>query len=169
MNTLDAIYNRRSIRRYKQIQIEKAKVEELLKSAMYAPSARNMQPWQFIVVDDREMLDKLATAHPYAKMLYEAPLAILVCGDEKLDETAGYWIQDCSAATQNILLAAYELGLGTVWLGVYPREPRVNAMKELFQLPDHIHPITLIAIGYSDEEKERPDRFKPERIHYNKW
>ncbi|GAB4302495.1 MAG: nitroreductase family protein [Marinilabiliales bacterium] len=169
MDTLKAIFERRSIRKYKSTPVEEEKINMLLKAGMYAPSARNQQPWHFIVIDDRKILNDLATIHPYAKMLLEAPLAILVCSDDTLEETKGYQAVDCSAATQNILLAAHDLGLGSVWLGVYPREQRMNDIKNLFALPKHIHPISLIAIGYPDETKEVPDRFHPERIHINKW
>jgi nitroreductase len=169
MNTIDCLLNRRSIRKYKDKQVPKETIDKILEAAMYAPSARNLQPWHFVVISKRDMLDKLSEVHPYAKMLKEAPVAILVCGDQSIDETVGYLSQNCAAATQNILLAAHELGLGSVWLGVYPREPRILAMKELFNLPEHILPISLIVIGYSDEEKTRPDRVIAERIHYEKW
>jgi len=142
---------------------------DLLKAGMYAPSARNLQPWYFIYTDKRKTLNELSEIHPYAKMLKEATLAILVCGDLKLEENLNYIIQDCSAATQNILLAATDLGLGSVWLGIQPREDRVKNMKSFFNLPDNIIPISLISIGYPDEIKQLPERFNPERVKYNDW
>ena len=169
METLLAIHNRRSIRKYKSQIVEPEKIELLLKAAMYAPSARNTQSWQYIVITDRSKLDEIRKVHPYAGMLKEATLSILVCGDKTLETNEGYLNTNCSASTQNILLAAHDLGLGSVWLGVYPREERINAMVTLFKLPDHILPISLIAFGYPAESKEYPDRFLPERIHYNKW
>lgn len=169
METLNAIISRRSIRKYKSQAVESEKIEQLLKAAMYAPSARNTQSWQFIVISERAMLDEIRKVHPYAGMLKEATLAILICGDKTLETNEGYLNTNCSASTQNILLAAHDLGLGSVWLGVYPREERMNALSSLFKLPEHIIPISLVAIGYPAETKEIPDRFLPERIHYNKW
>ena len=169
MNTIDAIITRRSIRKYKNILIENSTVLELLKAGMYAPSARNVQPWYFVYTDKRDKLDELSEIHPYAKMLKEASLAILVCGDLEIEKTFSYIIQDCSAATQNILLAATDIGLGSVWLGIQPREDRIQNMKSYFNLPDHIIPVSLIAIGYPDEIKPTPERFIKERVKYNNW
>ena len=136
---------------------------------MQAPSARNFQPWQFIVTTERNILDKIPKVHPYAEMMYQATLAILVCGDLNLEKSVEYCAVNCSAATQNILLAAHDCGLGAVWLGVYPREERIAGLKKLFNIPDDIIPISLIACGYPDEELEAEDRFKRERIHKNHW
>lgn len=169
MEIIEGIITRRSIRKYTDKKISDDQINTLLKSGMYAPSANNKQPWHFIVINDRKILSKIADIHPYAKMLTEAQLAILVCGDELLENGSGYWVVDCSAATQNILLAAHGLGLGAVWLGLHPREERKQAIKELFNLPNNIQPLSLLSIGYPNENKELPDRFKPERIHYNKW
>jgi len=169
MEIIEGIITRRSIRKYTDKKISDDQINTLLKSGMYAPSANNKQPWHFIVINDRKILSKIADIHPYAKMLIEAQLAILVCGDELLENGSGYWIVDCSAATQNILLAAHGIGLGAVWLGLHPREERKQAIKELFNLPKNIQPLSLISIGYPNENKELPDRFKPERIHYNTW
>jgi len=169
MEIIEGIITRRSIRKYTDKKISDDQINTLLKSGMYAPSANNKQPWHFIVINDRKILSKIADIHPYAKMLIEAQLAILVCGDELLENGSGYWIVDCSAATQNILLAAHGIGLGAVWLGLYPREERKQAIRELFNLPNNIQPLSLISLGYPNESKELPDRFKPERIHYNKW
>lgn len=169
METMEAIITRRSIRKYEKKAIEKEKVEQLLKAAMYAPSARNYQPWHYIVIDNREMLDKLAEVHPYGEMLKEAPLGILICGDINLEPTKEYIAVDCSAATQNLLLAAHDLDLGAVWLGVYPREERSKAISELLNLPENIIPVSLISVGYPAEKKAVPKRFRIERIHYNGW
>lgn len=169
MDLLDGIFTRRSIRKYTKKEITKEHIDTILKAGMYAPSARNQQPWHFIVVTERETLNKIKDIHPYAKMLSESQLAILVCGDEELELSKGYWVVDCSAATQNILLAAHGLGLGTVWLGLHPREERKDAISKLFNLPSHIQPLSLISVGYPGEFKEDPERFKPERIHYNAW
>lgn len=149
--------------------ISRQEVNALLEAGMYAPSARNEQPWHFVVVTERELLNRLMDAHPYASMLAEAPLAILVCGDTDLEKSKGYWPVDCSAATQNILLAAHDRGFGSVWLGVYPRDERMEAIKSIFSLPANIQPFSLIALGYAAEDKEPPERFRPERIHLNGW
>jgi len=169
---MDAIKNllqRRSIRKYTDKPVAEAIIKDLLNAGMHAPSARNIQPWHYVVINDRHILDELAVAHPHAKMLKQATLAILVCGDKKLQEMDGYIIQDCSAATQNILLAAHAHGLGSVWLGMYPREQRMQGVAKLLDLPDHILPVSLISIGYPDEQKEAPERYKSDRIHFNKF
>ncbi len=166
---IDAILKRRSIRRYRGEPVDKSKINELLTAGMYAPSARNQQPWHFLVIEDRELLKRIMEVHPYASMLSGAALAILVLGDETLEITRGYWPVDCAAATQNILLAAHALGLGAVWLGVYPREERQKAIREIFVLPSHIHPFSLVSVGYPAEDKPVPVRFKEDRIRWNKW
>lgn len=168
-NIQEVILTRRSIRKYISKPITNDQVENLLKAAMYAPSARNEQPWHYIVINDRYILDKIIEAHPYANMLKEAALAIIVCADENIEKTEGYWVQDCSAATQNILLAAHAMGLGSVWLGVYPREERILAIKTLFKLPENIQPLSIIAIGHPDEQKAMPERYFKNRIHTNQW
>lgn len=169
MDLIEGIFTRRSIRKYTDQKISEEHINTLVKAGMYAPSASNQQPWHFIVITERSVLDEIEKVHPYAKMLQEAQLAILVCGDEKKELSKGYWVVDCSAATQNILLAAQGIGLGAVWLGIHPREERKNEIRQIFNLPEHIQPASLISIGYPDENKEMPERFKPERIHYNAW
>jgi nitroreductase len=169
MEVMEAVLNRRSIRKYLDKAVEDDIVKTLLKAAMYAPSARNYQPWHFIVIDDREVLDRVPTVHPYAEMIYGAPLSILVCGDRKLEPMDEYLAINCSAATQNMLLTAHDLGLGAVWLGVYPRKERMKGLSKLVGLPEHVIPISLVVAGYPDEEIARPERFKEERIHYNLW
>jgi nitroreductase len=169
MNLLKIIMNRRSIRKFKNARVENEKINLLLKAAMYAPSAVNKQPWHFIVIDDRTTMNKIMEIHPSSRMLETASHVIVVCGDEELQHGPGYWIADCGAATQNILLAATTMGLGSCWVGSYPRENRMTAFKELFDLPAHINVFALVAIGYTDERKEMPARYKPERIHHNRW
>ena len=166
---MDAILNRKSIRKYKGIGVSNKDVEELLRAAMAAPSAGNEQPWEFVVLRDKEIMTKITEVHQYAKMLPNADVAIVVCGDVEKEKYKGYWVQDCSAATQNILIAAEEKGLGAVWLGVYPVEDRVNAVKELLNLPSSVIPLSIIPIGYPDEERKAADRFDKTRIHYDIW
>lgn len=169
MELWEAILTRRSIRKFTSQPISDEQIEKILRAGMQAPSARNKQPWHFVVVKNRELLDKISVIHPYAYMLKEAPLGILICGDSKIEITIEYIVQDCSAATQNMLLAAHDLGLGAVWLGIYPREPRIKALRELLKIPENIIPISMIAVGYPNEKKTPENRFKPERIHYDKW
>jgi len=136
---------------------------------MFAPSARNTQPWHFIVITDRELLGRIPHIHPYADMCYEISCAILVCGDLNMESLEGYLALNCGAATQNILLAAHDIGLGAVWLGVYPRKERMDPIAELLKIPKNIIPISLVAVGIPEETKEKPERFIEERIHYNVW
>ncbi len=169
METLQTILTRRSIRKYKTEPLPDEHVERILEAAMYAPSARNTQAWQFVVIDDREMLDRIPAAHPYAAMVREAPLVIAVCGDRRLEAADGYLAENCSAATQNMLLAAHDMGYGSCWLGVYPREERITAVRELLELPSYILPISLVVMGTPAEIKSTPKRFMPERVHHNGW
>ncbi len=145
-------------------------VETLLKAAMYAPSAVNKQPWHYIVFRDRKIMEKIIQFHEYASMLRQADVAILVCWDEELQHDTGYGPVDCSAATQNILLAAYGLGLGSVWVGLYPRIQQNGFNSWIYSsLPQNIRPFSIISLGYPAEEKKMPDRFKRDRIHFEKW
>ena len=169
MNTLEAIISRRSIRKFEEKPVPQEMVDELLKSAMYAPSAKNYRTWHFLVINERTKLDELSDLHPSAKMLKTATLAILVCGDRNLDPMDGYLAINTSAATQNILLAAHEMGLGSVWIGVFPREERIEEMVRYFNFPENILPVNLIAIGWPGEERPVPERFEPQKIHYNAW
>ncbi len=166
---IDAILKRRSIRHYRGISVDKSIIRELLIAGMYAPSARNEQPWHFLVIDERSLMSKIMEVHPYASMLAGAAFAILVCGDETLERSRGYWPVDCAAATQNILLAAHAMELGAVWLGVYPRIERQQGIRDIFKLPSHIQPFSLISVGYPAEKKPVPDRFREDRIRWNRW
>jgi nitroreductase len=166
---MKAIRARRSIRRFTSEPLSDDAIKALLEAAMSAPSAGNQQPWEFVVVTDRKILDQIPDVHPYAQMCKQAPAAILVCGNLERDTHRGFWVQDCSAATQNILIAATEQGLGAVWCGVYPREDRVSGLRKLFELPDHIMPLALIPIGHSAEKRPPSDRFDLARIHRDRW
>ncbi len=169
MDAMKAIMTRRSIRKYTRDAVSDELIGKLLRAAMSAPSAGNQQAWRFVVITERGILDDIPKYHPYSKMLREAPLAILVCGDLELVTRKGYWIQDCAAATENILISANALGLGAVWLGVYPREERVVGIKKLLDLPDHIIPLSLIPIGHPAESLPPSDRFDESKICYNGW
>lgn len=168
---LDNIATRTSIRDYEARPVEKEKVEKMLRAAMAAPTAMNKQPWHFVVVDQRSVLDSLADANPNAKMLLKAPLAIVVCGDmDKVIEGGGrdFWIQDASAATENLLLAAHAMGLGAVWTGAYPSEERSKAISATLSLPDNLVPLNMIVIGYPAEHPQPKDKFKEENITFKR-
>ncbi|MGD2144537.1 MAG: nitroreductase family protein, partial [Anaerolineae bacterium] len=148
---IQTILARRSIRKYTPEPVSQEDIRTLLRAAMAAPSASNCKPWQFIVVTERETLDALAEAHLHGKMLFEAPLGIPLRGD--LTEMERYWVQDCSAAKENLLLEAAALGLGAVWLGVYPREQDVAAVRRILAIPKCVTPLSVVSIGHPAEEK----------------
>ena len=174
MNTLEAIHTRRSVRHYQDKPIAEKIINQLLRAAMQAPSARNEQPWHFIVITDKTLLAEIPRIHPHAAMAPQAAAAILVCGDPELTPVPGYLIQDCCLAAHTILLAAHELRLGAVWTGIYPREERMQAMRALFKIPDRIIPLALIPLGYpanleANETRQPENRYHEERIHFNGW
>ncbi len=169
MDTLEAIHSRRSVRRYEDRPVPEELVRKLLAAASSAPSARNQQPWQFVVIDDRQILAEIAVVNPNAQMARRAPLGILVCGDLGLETSPGYWVVDCAAAVENMLLAAHALGLGAVWTGVYPRQERMDGLRRIAKLPDGIMPHSLVVFGYPAEQPPPQDRFRPERVHRNTW
>jgi nitroreductase len=169
MDALEAILTRRSIRKYEEKPVPEELVKKLLAAAMSAPSANNTQPWHFVVVTDRQLLAEIPKVNPYAKMAADAPLAILVCGDATLELAPGYWVVDCAAAVENLLLAAHALGLGAVWTGIYPRDERMNGFRHLFGLPHHVAAHSLIVLGYPAETVPPDDRYRQERIHRDRW
>lgn len=169
---MKTIFNRRSTRSFNSKRISHEQLESLLCAGMAAPSAVNKQPWAFVVIDNRVILDELGEALPYAKMLHTAQAAIVVCGDMTKalpDWQQEYWIQDCSAATQNILIQAEEMGLATVWTGVYPGKDRVKIIREKLGLPEHIIPLNVIPIGYPEHEEKPKNKYNTENIHWNNW
>lgn len=169
MDAMEAILSRRSIRRYTTQPVSDETIEELLKAAMSAPSAGNEQPWHFVVIKERELLNEIPNFHQHANMLKEAPLAILVCGDKRLQKYEGYWVQDCSAATQNLLTAVQAKGLGAVWLGIYPIEERLIGLRKLLGIPEEVMPFSLLSIGYPAEQKPPAERYDASRVHRNQW
>lgn len=167
---LDNIATRTSVRDYEARPVEKEKIEKMLRAAMAAPTAMNKQPWHFVVVDQRNVLDALAGTNPYAKMLKKAPLAIVVCGNtDKMIEGGGrdFWIQDASAATENLLLAAHAMGLGAVWTGAYPSEERCISISKVLSLSDNLIPLNMIVVGYPAEQPQPKQKFKEENVSYN--
>jgi len=168
---LSPLFNRRSVRAYMDGQITDAQIQDLLESAMAAPSAVAKDPWHFIVIRDRQKRSLMADALPNGQMLRTAPVAILVCGD--IEKAHGgelsYMLQDCSAAIENLLLAASMLGLGACWLGVHPREERITALTALFRLPSTIIPVSAIALGCPAAKPEPRTRFNRAAVHQETW
>lgn len=170
---LQAIANRSSVRHYQDRRIERETIEILLRAAMAAPSAKNVQPWRFLVTENRKSMDELAGVLPFGAMLRHAPLAIMVGADLDTAEagTPGYdyWKLDCSAATQNLLLAAEAVGLGAVWLGVTPIPDRIENVGRILELPVNVAPLCVIALGYPERAAQPKDKYDPGKIHWEKW
>ena len=162
------IFERRSVRQYTEKELSQEVIENLLRAAMRAPSASNHQPWEFVVLRERAQIDRIPEIHPYAQMLKQATCAIVVCGNKQRQPTE-FWVQDCSAATQNLLLEAVHFGVGAVWLGVYPMEERTKAVQELLGLPEYIVPLNVISLGYPAQIPEPIDTYRPEFVHWEKW
>lgn len=169
MDALTAVFTRRSIRSYTNQPVSDETVKLLLQAAMAAPSAKNAQSSEFIVIRDKKTLQQIPGFHPFSKQVPNAQVAIVVCGNTKLQAAPGHWIPDASNASMNILLAAHSLGLGAVWTTFYPYEDRTAGIRKLLNLPDHIMPLNIIPIGYSKEKGNYQDRFKPDKVHYEKW
>lgn len=164
------ILTRTSIRKYTDQPVSKTDIETLLRAGMAAPTAVNRQPWHFVAVTDKAKLKELSGGR--GGMLEQCALAIVVCGNmEKTMQGKGqeFWIQDCSAATENILLAAHALGLGAVWTGGYPMEERVASISKALKLPETIIPLCTIVIGHPAESPTPKDKWKPENISYNEF
>ena len=171
-DTLDSIFNRKSVRKYSDRVIDDESLQLLIDAAMQAPSAVNRQPWEFVVIKDQEMKEKAAACNPYASFAKNASAIILVCGNmEKAlpGPSQIMWVQDCSAASENLLIAAQSLGLGAVWTGVYPSPDRMNALEKLLNLPDNILPLAMIPVGYPESEKSNHKKVNPVTVHYNGW
>ena len=163
---LDGILSRHSVRAFTGESVKEDDLNIILKAAMAAPSAMNIQPWSFIVVTDKVILINLCKALPYAKMLDKAGAAIIVCGDSK----EGNWVVDCAAATENILLAAHALGYGAVWTAVYKYESRIELVRSECKIPKDIIPLNVIPIGIPLKKNLKPiDKYKEDKIHKNVW
>jgi nitroreductase len=166
---MNSIFRRHSVRDYTDKAVADVTIHNILKAAMCAPSAGNERPWHFIVVKDKATLQHLSATHRHASMIARASVAIVICGDLDLEIKKSMWIQDCSAATENILIEVEELMLGAVWVGIYPREDRIEYVKKVFSLPVNIIPFSIVPIGYPAVNTDCPDRFDPSRIHYDRW
>ncbi len=171
MDFFDVVHTRRSIRKYAEGRepVTDEHLEKLLRAAMAAPSAGNQQPWRFLVVHEQKRLDQIPALHSYAKMVHQVGTAIVVCADPQGAKWPQFWPQDCSAATENLLLAARALGLGAVWCGIYPERERMAAFQRLFNLPEHVQPFALVPIGQMAGEAKVADRYRPELIHWETW
>lgn len=168
---LETIFKRRSIRTYTDEPVDDSTVHDLLEAAMAAPSAFARDPWHFIVVRSKATREKIAEVLPYAQMLLESPVGIVVCGDIETanGQQLSYLLQDCAAAIENILLGATGLGLGTCWCAIHPREERVAGITALFNLPENIIPVSVVALGHSAKESSPRTRYTDEAVHIEKW
>ena len=171
-STIDDIMTRTSVRAYSDKEVEQEKIDTLLRAAMAAPTAGNKQPWRFVVITDKAILDTISTNFKSMTMACNASLAVIMCGDTTATfdgDGRDYWIQDVSAASENLLLAAHAMGLGAVWCGIYPQMARVEQFSLMLDLPDNIIPMACICIGYPEGNTTPKDKWHPEYIHYNSW
>lgn len=169
---INNILTRVSVREFTGEKISEAQIDTLLRAAMSAPSAINKQPWAFIVVDDEAIIAQLGEALPYSRCSNHPAVAIIPCGDLSKaipGEMADFWINDVSAATENLLLAAHAMGLGAVWTGLHPDMNRAKLVQEMLGLPEHIIPLCVVPVGVPAEHPDIKDKYKPENIHYNGW
>ncbi len=169
MDILEALHTRRSIRKYTDTEISDADLHEILKCAMLAPSACNEQPWHFVAVRDEGQRKVLSGTTKYTHMAANAPLVIVVCASMQDDKAEGFWPQDCAAAIENMMLAARGLNIGAVWCGIYPVEEREAYLRKALSLPEDIVPMGMVCLGYPEQHFHEVDRFREDRIHYEKW
>jgi nitroreductase len=168
---LELLLGRRSIRVYSPGEIDELTVTKLLETAMAAPSAMTKDPWRFVVVREKQMLSQLTAALPGGKMLATAALAIVVCGDLEaaFERQLSFLLQDCSAATQNLLLGAHALGLGACWVGIHPSEDSVRRVKQLLSLPVNSVPLAAVALGHPGEQPGPRTRYNRDYVHHERW
>lgn len=168
---MNQIFKRRSVRKYTDAKISDEQVKQLIKAGMAAPSAKNSQEWVFIVIRDKAIFEAFLGVHPNAFALKTADVAILVCADlsKEKEPGQGWWIQDCAAAVQNMLLEATDMGLGSLWMGVHPKEDRLTCMKEVCKLPEHIEPLGLVSVGEPTKDYEPIDRYMEDRVFFNTY
>jgi len=169
MDALTAVMTRRSIRQFTDEPVTDEQLEILLRAAMAAPSAGNQQPWRFVVVRDDETRQRMAVATQYASPVGRAPVGIAVLADTRENKHPGYWVQDCSAAVENLLLAAHAIGLGGVWIGVYPHAEREAAVCEIVEAPEGFAALCMIAVGHPASPGPEVDRYNPEFVRQNRW
>jgi len=170
MNVITAITTRRSVRRFNSTGVHRELLQEVLDVASAAPSSGDARPWSFVVIDRPELLAQVSAINPYATAADTAPAGIVVCGVLHREKFPGFWVQDCSACTYAILLAAHAKGLGANWTGIYPMRERVDEFRRLLQLPEGVIPFSLVLLGYSDRRPGEPiDREAHDNTHYNMW
>lgn len=169
MDLFEALKTRRSIRKYTEEDVSDDDLHAMLDAAMHAPSACNEQPWHFIVVRQAPLRDILSKTSPHTHMASKAPLVIVICGDTSIEKASGMWVQDCAAATENLLLAARGRGLGSVWCGVHPVKEREEHIKTALGLPETVIPFGLVCIGHSEQPFKEEQRYNESRIHIEKW
>lgn len=169
MDIFEALLTRRSIRKYTDEKIGDEDLHKILDAAMHAPSARNEQPWHFVVVRDPAIREVLSKTTPYTHMAADAPVVIVVCGDLDQDKAEGMWVQDCAAATENLMLAARGLNIGTVWCGVHPVGNREEHVRKALNLPEKIIPFNLVCMGHPAQDFRREERFNKDRVHCDRW
>jgi nitroreductase len=163
---MNAIFKRRSIRKFKSDEVPLESIEEFIKAGMNAPSAWNQNLCHYIIINEQNKLDEISKMRHIIKGI---TVAILVCADINLEKSKGYWAIDCSASTENILIAIAENGFGSIWLSIYPRKDRMTGIKKILGLPKNILPFALLPVGYPAEDKPPNNKFEKSRIHYNKW
>lgn len=172
-NIYESIINRRSVRKFTDMHIEEEKLTGILRAAMNAPSACNQQPWRFVVITDKDVLKELHSTHNWMLALLSAPVTIVVCGEPRMTKLERFWRQDCSAATQNMLLAAHTMGLGAVWMGIDPAEgtnQEADSIRKILGLPEYIVPFSFVSLGYPAEQTKASDRYDESKIHYqSRW
>ena len=168
-DALTVIHSRKSVRKYLNKPVSKEQLEILLKAGMAAPTAGDKRPWAFVVITDPAMLDSLSLSTRNTRMLSSAAAAIAVCGDTRIGFKSEVWVQDCSAASENILLAAEAIGLGAVWTGIYLNEGPTAYVKRVLGLPPEVYPLNVISIGYPTGEEKPKVKWDPSKIHWNKW
>lgn len=163
------IFARRSIRKYSSEKVEEEKIKKIVKAGFAAPSCGNQRINHFIIIKDKEILNNIADIHGYAEALREADTAIAVCSNLEEELYQGFWVQDCAAAAENMITEAVHLGLGAVWLGVYPKERIIKDVNSILEIPEKVKVLSLIALGYPAEEKEASNRYLEAKVHFNKW
>lgn len=168
MDSIKFITSRRSIRRFEDKAVSTSDVKQILEAAMSAPSAYNHQPWEFIILTDRKVLDRVGESAPFAQVA-GAPVAILVCGNFHKENDESFLIESCSTATENMLIAANALGLGSVWTSIYPFEDAIEYFRNIFELPEHILPLVVVPIGYPNYKPRDTVRYDENKIHHNSW
>ncbi len=166
---MNAIFKRKSIRSYKSKKVPDKLIKKILMAGMAAPSSWNSKPWFFIVIKERKTMDEIAERHGYANMCHEAYCAILVCANTENMKEKEFFPQDCAAATENMLIEATHLGLGSVWIGIYPNEDKMKLLRELTALPEKLIPFSLVVIGYPKEKKKSKKIYYSEKVYFERY